>query len=291
MISAAQFVPYAVLGLFAGVFVDRWRRKPVLVWASIGRAICLGAVPVLWLLGVLQIWHLVALLLCFGACSVFGFAATQSLLPQIVQRPKLLAANAALDQSDAAAQTAGPALGGLLTGLLGAPLAVAVDAVSYLVDAVLIGTLRVAEPTRTAPARRNLRREIGEGVHWTYRHRVLAPLAVSTHLWFLGNGAALTVLALVVLRGLDLSAVAFGVGLAVAGMAALAGATLAPRAGRRLGAGRVVTLGRAMYPVAWTIIAVLPTAGGVAGTGTVVLLVLWRSPCTVSPVAWRTQTK
>src|SRR6478752_760519 len=72
VISAAQFVPYAVLGLFAGVFVDRWRRKPVLVWASIGRAVCLGAVPVLWLLGVLQIWHLVALLLCFGACSVFG---------------------------------------------------------------------------------------------------------------------------------------------------------------------------------------------------------------------------
>jgi MFS family permease len=67
---------------------------------------------------------------------------------------------------------------------------------------------------------------------------------------------------------------AFGVGLAVAGVAALAGATLAPRAGRRLGAGRVVTLGRAMYPVAWTIIAELPTGGGVATTGTVVALYL-----------------
>jgi MFS family permease len=272
VVNAAQFVPYAVLGVFAGVLVDRWRRKPVLVWASLGRALSLGFVPVLWLLGGLHLWVLACLLVLFGACNVFGFAATQSLLPTVVNRPRLLAANAALDQSDAAAQTAGPALGGLLTGLLGAPIALAVDAVSYVLDAVLIGTLRVVEPIRAAPARRHLRREIGEGLHWAYRHRVLGPLAVSAHLWFVGNAAAVTVLSLVALRGLGLSAVGFGLGLAIAGLAMLLGASLAARAGRRFGQGGVVTLARAGYPIAWTVIALLPTASGAAAPGTVVLL-------------------
>ena len=116
------------------------------MWSSLGRAATLGAVPVLWAFGALEVWTLVVLLLAFGAFSVFAFAATQSLLPRLVPRNRLVAANARLDQSDAAAQTLGPALGGGLVGLLGAPVAIAVDAVSYLVDAVLNAGLRVDEP-------------------------------------------------------------------------------------------------------------------------------------------------
>ena len=78
VVNAAQFVPYALLGLIAGVYTDRWRRKPVLVWASVGRALSLSAVPILWHIGVLQIWMLVIALLLFGAFSVFGFAARPS---------------------------------------------------------------------------------------------------------------------------------------------------------------------------------------------------------------------
>jgi MFS family permease len=128
VVNAAQLVPYAALGLIAGVYTDRWRRRPILVWASVGRAVSLSAIPVLWLTGVLQIWMLVIALLLFGAFSVFGFAATQSLLPRLVPRAELVSANARLDQTDAAAQTLGPAIGGGLVGLLGAPLAIAVDA-------------------------------------------------------------------------------------------------------------------------------------------------------------------
>src|SRR5258708_20645304 len=133
VVNAAQFVPYAMVGLIAGVYTDRWRRKPVLVWASVGRALSLGAIPILWLTGVLQIWMLVIALVLFGAFSVFGFAATQSLLPRLVSRARLVTANARLDQTDAAATTLGPALGGGLVGLLGAPVAVAVDPISHIV--------------------------------------------------------------------------------------------------------------------------------------------------------------
>jgi MFS family permease len=84
VVNAAQPVPYALLGLIAGVYTDRWRRKPLLAWASIGRAVSLGAIPVLWLIGALHIWILVIALLLFGAFSVFGFAADQALPPRLV---------------------------------------------------------------------------------------------------------------------------------------------------------------------------------------------------------------
>ena len=258
IVNAAQFVPYAVLGLLAGVYVDRWRRKPVLVWASLGRAVALALIPVCWITGVLHLWVLVVLLLLFGAFSVFGFAATQSLLPQIVARRSLRTANARLDQAEAAAQTAGPGLGGLLVGIVGAPLAIAVDAVTYVVDAVLIAGLRVEERRSRGATPRSVRREMVEGLKWTYGHRVLRHLAWSTHVWFFANAAALTVLAVFTLRTLGFGAFVYGLLFTAAGVAALAGATVAARAGARFGSGATITAGRAIYPVAWTLVALAP---------------------------------
>ncbi|WP_243061792.1 MFS transporter [Humibacter sp. RRB41] len=264
VVNAAQFVPYALLGLLAGVYTDRWRRKPILVWASVGRALSLGAITVLWLLGILQIWMLVVALLLFGSFSVFGFAATQSLLPRLVPRARLLSANARLDQTDAAAQTLGPALGGGLVGLLGAPVAIVVDSISYLVDAVLNAGIRVDEH-RPSSRTRNLGKEIREGLAWTYRHRTLGPLAVSTHIWFIANGAAMTVLSLLALRSLGFSAYAFGLLLTVFGITSLIGASLAPRFGARLGPGRVIVITRVAYPIVWILVAIAPptVVGGV----------------------------
>ncbi|MGW4244209.1 MFS transporter [Nocardia sp. NPDC004722] len=264
IVSAAQLVPYAVLGLVAGVYADRWRRKPILVWASVGRALSLGAIPALWLTGTLRIWTLVIALLSFGACSVFGFAATQSLLPRLVPRTELVTANARLDQTDAAATTLGPAIGGALVGLLGAPVAVAADALSYVVEAAFSAGIRVEEP-RPRARRRNLSAEIRDGLRWTYHHRVLGPLAVSTHVWFLANGAAMPLLSLLALRSLSLNAYAFGTLLAVLGITGLVGASIAPWCGRRFRPGRVIIAARSVYPFTWLLVAVAPAAGaGVA---------------------------
>jgi MFS family permease len=257
VVNAAQFVPYALLGLIAGVYTDRWRRKPILVWASVGRALSLGAIPVLWMIGVLEIWNLVVMLLLFGAFSVFGFAATQSLLPRLVPRARLVPANARLDQADAAAQTLGPAFGGGLVGLLGAPVAIAVDAISYLVDAALNASIRVDEP-RSDSRPRNLRAEVREGLQWTYRHRTLGPLAASTHVWFLANGAGMTVLSLLALRSLGFTAFTYGLLLAVFGTASLVGASIATRAAARLGSRRVIILARVAYPVVWLLVGIAP---------------------------------
>ena len=265
IVNAAQFLPYAALGLLAGVYTDRWRRKPILVWGSVGRAVALGAVPVLWALDLLEVWALVALLLAFGACSVFAFAATQSLLPRLVPRDELILANARLDRTDAAAQTLGPALGGGLVAVVGAPVAIAVDAVSYVVDAVLNAGLRVEEPSPDRTATRDLRGEAREGLRWTYRHRTLGPLAVATHVWFVANAAGLTVLSVLALRTIGLSSVVFGLLVATGGVATLAGASAAPAIGRRIGVGPAIVWSRALYPLAWLLVAIAPqVAGGAA---------------------------
>lgn len=257
VVRAAQLVPYALLGLVVGVYVDRWRRRPTLVWSSVGRALSLGAIVALWLSDALHIWTLALLLLLFGSFSVFGFAAEQSLLPRLVPRDRLVLANSRLDRTDAAAQTLGPALGGGLVGLLGAPAAIAIDAVSYLVDAALNASVRVVEPRR-ARGERKLRAEIRDGLRFLYRHRVLAPLALSTHIWFIANGAAMTVLALLVLRTLGFSAFGFSMLLTVLGITTLIGASIAPRLGVRLGSGRAVVVARALYPLAWILVAAAP---------------------------------
>lgn len=268
LVNAAQLIPYAVLGLLAGAYVDRWRRKPVLVWSSVGRAVTLGLVPVLGLLGLLQPWVLVLVLLAFGSFSVFGFAATQSLLPRLVPRSRLVIANARIDQTDATAQTAGPALGGALIGVVGAPLTIAVQAVGFLVEALLVASIKLDEPQRSRVGR-NLRAEVVEGLRWTYQHAVLGRLAVSTHVWFLANGAAMTSLSLLALRSLNFSAAAYGLLFTLFGVTMLVGALLAPVAGNRLGSGRVVLLARAAYPLAW----LLPAFAGPDDLGRILMFV------------------
>jgi MFS family permease len=263
VVTAAQFVPYAVLGLAAGVYVDRWRRRRTLVVASIGRALSLAVIFAIWLSGQLTVTALVVLLLLFGSFSVFGFAASQSLLPRLVPRDRLLRANARLDQGEAAAQTVGPTLGGVLVRLLGAPLALVVDAVTYAVDAALVATLPVRERRPSHPPR--LWRGIADGLAATYRHPVLLPLSLSTHVWFVAHAAGLTVLSLLALRVLELGAAVFGILLSVVGAATLLGASLAERAGQRWGEGRTITVARVAYPLAWagvaTVTAVPQTAG------------------------------
>jgi MFS family permease len=262
LVNAAQLLPYLVLGLLAGVFIDRWRRRTLLIWTSAGRAVLLALVPAFWASGLLTLPLLIVILIGFGCLNVFAVAGTQSFLPAVVSHPQLFRANARLDQSDAAAQTLGPAAGGALVAALGAPLILLVDAASYVLDAVLIGRIKVPEPPRARDRNSaGVRSEIKAGVAWTYRHTTLAPLSVSTHVWFFGNSVTLTVLMPFALRQLGLSSLAFGLLFAVLGAATLAGAVLAPRAGNLLGVGRTIVICRAGHTLPLIVIGVISSPG------------------------------
>lgn len=255
LVNAARWLPYLLFGLVAGVLVDRARRRPVLVSTDIGRGLLLTAIPVLAVTHRLSMAALLAFMAVFGLMSLFNDAAHQSFLPRIVPTHLLIAANARLNQSDAVAQTCGPALGGGLVSLLTAPWAVLVDAVSYLACGILLARVPVAE-SRSAPVSvRGIGREAAEGLRWVYRHPMLRPLAVDTHCWFLCSAVAGAIVAPYALRTLEMSPFVLGLALAAGGVGGLAGSLVATRLGARFGAGRVVVACRVLTGIAWAVIA------------------------------------
>lgn len=260
IVRAMQFLPYLLIGLVAGACVDRWRRKPTLVAANLAQAVLLLAIPALFWAGALTLASTAAILFVVGCCAVFLAAAEQSYLPDLVPRGSLVLANARLGQSMTVAQSAGPALGGLLVTVLSAPAALLATSVSRLAAAGLLGRIRDPEPDPHVD-RLPLWRGIADGVQFAYRHRTLGPLSMSTHVWFLANSIAITVLGLFVLRGLGLSPVEYGIVLAAAGVGGLIGALGAPRAAARFGEGNVIIASRALCALTWVGTALTPADG------------------------------
>jgi MFS family permease len=259
-LNAARWLPYLAFGLVAGALVDRRPRKPVLVGTDLARGILLLAIPVLYVAGQLNLVVLILFVGFVGLFSLFGDAASQSFLPRIVGKSDLLPAHARADQSDAVAQTSGPLVAGGLVTLLGAPFAVLADAVSYFFSALAISRIRVIEPRETSGmSLRGLRSEISAGLRWVYRHRVLAPMAVGSHVWFLSNSMLGTVFVSFVLLELRLSPFELGIMFAAAGAAGLLGSSFSTRFGMRWGAGRAVIICNGMMSIAWAIVAVVPT--------------------------------
>lgn len=261
VVRAAQFLPYLLVGVLAGAYVDRWRRRPVLVVSNLAQGLLLLLVPALWLLDALSVVSLALVLFAAGIFAVFTAAAEQSYLPDLVPRRLLVPANARIGQSATVAQTSGPVLGGALVAGLGAPLAMALSSLSRLASALLFLRIRAPEPAPETDGSPHLWRTVRDGLGFTYRHRTLAPLAVSTHVWFLANSMAWTVFALLALRELGLSAAVYGMALSLAGAAGFVGAVVAPAVGRRVGEGLVIVLCRLLCMLAWVVVALVPAAG------------------------------
>ena len=272
ILSALSVVPYLFLGLIIGALMDRWSRQRTLVLTSIGRAFVLAAVPILLLLDALDFWSLAAVMLVLGVLTLFAHSAEQPLLPHIVPRSSLISANARLGQSETVAGTAGPALGGALFTLLGAPLVFLLEAVIHAISAFLQARIPVVESAPAPrPQGRHIGHDIAEGMRFTYGHRTLRPLALSVHTWFLGNSIVATVFGVFVLRELDMPAWAFGVALAFGGVGGFLGAIFAPAIGARVGAGRAILLGRCLVVLPWALLAIAPLS---ATSHLVLLLVL-----------------
>jgi MFS family permease len=240
LVSSARWLPYLLLGLVVGVLVDRSRRRPLLIATDLARGVLLLAIPALALTHHLSLPVLMLFMALFGLLSLVNDAASQSFIPRLVPPDLLTPANARLDQSDAVAQTSGPALAGGLVSLLTAPWAVLVDAVSYLVSGLLLLRIPVAEPASAKVSLRGIRAEAGEGLRWVYRHRTLRPYAMATHAWFFCFAVVNAVLPPFALRTLALSPFGLGLALAVGGVGGLLGALAATRLGHRFGVGRVV---------------------------------------------------
>jgi MFS family permease len=233
-LSALTIAPHLLFGLFAGIWIDRWSRRRVLIWTDLGRLVLLGSVPALAALGWLRIEQLYVVAVLTGVLTLLSDTASQTMIPSLVPRDDLMRANSAALLNLNLASTAGPSVAGFLVQVLTAPLAIVVDAASYGVSA--IASYLIREPARSpGPQRADVR--LSAGLRLLFGHRMLAPLTVSAAVAALAGAMQGPLTVLFLIRELDRSASFVGITLTVFGAAAVAGTVVAAPWCRLVGIG------------------------------------------------------
>ncbi|MFF4565553.1 MFS transporter [Streptomyces sp. NPDC001435] len=247
VLRAVGQAPILLLSLFAGVWVDRWRTRTLMVLTDAGRALALGAAAVAGLLGALGLPTLLAVAFVVGALSVFVDVAYQACLVRLVQRDQLVRGNSALEGSRSAAQIGGPALGGALVSALSAPIAVASSAVLFALSFLSIRRIgrRESIPERSERPPRVWRR-IHEGLRFVAGDTSLRAVCLASAAFQFFFAAVMTVYLLFLPRDLHLSGTAVGLALAATGPGALLGSLLAARLPSRFGHGAVLVSAAAL---------------------------------------------
>jgi predicted MFS family arabinose efflux permease len=246
LLVASESLPILLLGLLAGTWLDRRTKRPVMIVTDLVRGVLLLALPVAWYLGVLRIELLIAIAFLVGCLSVFFDIASQSLLPMILRDERLAEGNARLFTGWSIAEIAGPGVAGWLVQAITAPFAILVDAVSYLVSAVMLFGMRPREhetPHADDAVRPHFLRELLEGLHLVIRDPVLRATALATGLWNLFDGARWAVLILFMTRTLGLDPSIIGVVFMASSVGYLIGSLLPQRVAQRLGLGHAILLG------------------------------------------------
>ncbi|WP_328476084.1 MFS transporter [Actinoplanes sp. NBC_00393] len=226
VLRAVGQAPLLLLTLFAGVWVDRWRTRTVMVLADLGRAVALLAAAAAAMLAGLTVPALLVVAFVIGTLSVFFDVAYQVSLIRLVRRDELLQGNSAIEGSRSAAQIAGPALAGSMASLLSVPVAAAATALLFVVSFGSIAGIRHREPP---VRRRGLRRQLGESLRFVAGEPRLRAVCLAAAAFHLFLAATMTAYLVFLPRELGLSGAEIGLVLAAVGPGALAGALLAGR--------------------------------------------------------------
>jgi MFS family permease len=257
-LTSLQFLPFLLFTLPAGVWVDRLRRKPILVQGDLGRAVALLSVPLAHWFGTLTIWHLFVVAFVHGVCTVFFDVAYQSYLPALVGRDQIVDGNSKLEISRAAANVGGPGLGGVLVAALTAPVAILADAISFLVSASLLGAIRKQEEPPPREDRQPLRVELSEGLRYVFGHPYQRGMIGSTALANFFGQVVFSILIVYAVRELGLTAGTIGLVISIGSLGTFGAAFTARRIGDRLGVGRTIALAAFMFGPATLLIALAP---------------------------------
>ncbi len=235
VLTAAGPFAYLLVGLPAGAWVDRLPRRLVMIVADLGRAILLASIPIAAMLGLLSLAQLFLVALLVGVLTVFFDVAYQSLLPSVVHTDQILEANSKLQVSDSVTQVAGPGVGGGLVQLLGAPVAIAADAVSFILSALSLTLVQARETAPFGQESRHLGREIQVGVASVLRTPSLRALAGAGLTFNLFDNVLMAVYVLYMTRALHFASTQVGVIFGLGGVGGLVGATIAERVTARFG--------------------------------------------------------
>ncbi len=238
LLTSADVTAGICVGLFAGVWVDRLRRRPIMIIADIGRALIIGSIPLTAWFGELTVWQLYAVAFSAGILTMFFDVAYQSYLPTLVETDDLIEGNSKLAASSSVAEFGAFSAGGWLVQLVTGPGAMLVDALSFVFSAASLLSIRRPEPPPPPVAERESTRvEIVDGLRAIAHDPVLRTIAISWIALAAASGVIGSVILLFVTRDLGLSPGVQGVIYGVGGVSSLFGALLAERARRRFGAG------------------------------------------------------
>jgi MFS family permease len=260
ILGALDGVSVLVISLLAGVWVDRVRRRPLLIATDLGRAFILSTIPLAALLGVLRIWQLYIVAALAGMLTVIFTVASSAYLPSLIPQESLVEGNSKLGMSDALAEIGGPAVAGPLVQLFSAPFAIVFDALSFLFSACCLGLIHMPEPhPTTLKQSKSIWSDLIEGLRLVLKNPILRSLAGSAGIFsFFGNFVG-ALYALYVIRQIGAPPIFLGLLVAAGGLSALLGAIIAERVIRRFGLGRTVGIGLFMYGATGLLI---PLAGG-----------------------------
>ena len=237
-LTAAGAIPSLLVGLFVGVWVDRYRRRPILIAADLGRAALLMVIPVAAMLGVLRIEYLYIVAFLVGALELFFDVAHRSFLPSLVEREQLVEGNSKLAMSRSVAEILGPGVAGGLVQWVTAPIAIAVDAISFLISALFLRGIRTPEPEpRPSDERQNIWGEVGEGLRLVSGNRLLRAIAGCIGTLGLFNSVLEAVFVLYVTRELGIGPGLLGLAFASGSIGFLVGTLLTGWVTRRFGLG------------------------------------------------------
>jgi len=277
LLTTMELLPFVLLSLPAGVWLDRVRKLPIYIAGELTIGVVVASVPLAWWAGWLSIHWLYVCGFVIGTVYTIAGSAAQIVLTQVVARDRLVEAHAKNALASSGAEVAGPGIAGALIRLVGAPLALLVDAVLVTISAAILRGIHVHEPPRepragSSPARR-FWADLKAGVRFVARHRLLVSLAIVVGCWQACHQAALVVQILFATRTLGLSEQAVGLSYTGMGIGTVMASVFGNRISRRIGPGPCLIVGFAICGAGWLLVAFAPAnAWGVAAFATMLML-------------------
>ncbi|MGB6581664.1 MAG: MFS transporter [Streptosporangiaceae bacterium] len=241
-LTAAAYLPWLVIGLPAGVWVDRLPRRPLMIICDVVSALLYASLPIAAWLGALTIGQVVIVALAAGSCNVFFSTAYRAYLPSLVTAADLIEGNAKLQGSMSVANICGRGAAGIVAQAVGYAAALLFNAASFLVSAACLLLIRTGTPPHEPVPRDTVRAEISAGIRFIARDRFLRPLTIYPAVSNLAYSGSTALVVVFLIRVAGFGAAAVGLLMAFAGIGGLLGAVTARRLARRLGTARTLWL-------------------------------------------------
>jgi len=270
-LNLAMSLPYLLFGLAAGILIDRMRRRPLLIATDLTRAGLLATIPLAAWIGAFSLAHLLIVVFLVTSCTLIFDAAHQTYVPTLIEKRWLLDANAKQESTAAASEIVGPPIGGALVQVLGAPVAILCDAVSYVASAFLLWRLPHSEAAPDSGSARVTWDDLKVGFLIVFRHRLFRPLAIAKIIRAICGGAIGAFYVLYLFRDLHVSPATLGIIVGCGGASALAAALVTTRIAAVTPAGPGMVAGIAAAALGY---ALVPLAGLFIGTWAVIPLLM-----------------